>query len=544
MMEANMLKRRDAAVAVALFFAAAIGSYSGGLQLNTDGLRHENVWFQADIGRVYANMTKRGSNHYRTKVHPLFSLATAPIVYGLNKLGVQKEVAVRMLIAGVAGLWLTSFYFVLRFLSIRVVDAIVFSLLASLSAAAVFFATVPETYLFGSLTILVVLAFVALTETRTFSYGYYVAISALSLSMTVTNWMSGIAATMANNALRRTFRITVDAFVVVTVLWAIQHAVFPTSEFFLLSPEERHYMLLKEAGGVIEKATAFFSHAVVMPEVQVLPYSGVTSCPLFSVQFSPIGSSGPLGLITTLGWGVLLILGLWAAWRDPENKKFKVVVAFIIGGQLFLHLVYGEETFLYSLHWVPLLVLVAAFGLTSTYRRWVLAIAALVSIGAAFNNFQQFKAVSSELWSEDCGAPISERDRLISAMDAHPHANWPRGLGHVLLANAGSRLEQKGYHEPGGGFSPGFGSFGVSMLFFDHDDQFKFSSSSIPLDEVTQSLSLQENAIFTRTRWYSAQWTISPVNEWTLDISTTPGLIAVVEISSSGPAGAPIHSLH
>jgi len=257
-MSSIKLTRIDVFVCIALFSIATLGSYVGYAQLKSIVIKKSNVWFQADIGRVYKNMTEPSSDHSRTKVHPLFSLTTAPVVYAVSELGLPKESAVRLLVACMAGLGLVLFYFTLRHLSIPIFDSIIFSAFFAISSAAIFWTTVPETYLFGSITILVILLFMALAEHRVFTNGHYIGISALSLSMTVTNWMAGIAATLANNSLRRTIRITVDAFVVVTVLWAIQHAMFPTAEFFLLSPEERNYMLLEESGGIFEKTTVFF----------------------------------------------------------------------------------------------------------------------------------------------------------------------------------------------------------------------------------------------------------------------------------------------
>ena len=49
-------------------------------------------------------------------------------------------------------------------------------------------------------------------------------------------------------------------------------------------------------------------------------------------------------------------------------------------------------------------------------------------------------------------------------MAARPSDPWPRGRGHVLLAFPGTREEDKGYHEPGGSFSPGVRSFGLAHV--------------------------------------------------------------------------------
>jgi hypothetical protein len=53
-------------------------------------------WFEADVPRVFANMTDRHSNHYRTKVHPLFSLTGFLPVYLIKKVfHVEAIVAVK-----------------------------------------------------------------------------------------------------------------------------------------------------------------------------------------------------------------------------------------------------------------------------------------------------------------------------------------------------------------------------------------------------------------------------------------------------------------
>jgi hypothetical protein len=53
------------------------------------------------------------------------------------------------------------------------------------------------------------------------------------------------------------------------------------------------------------------------------------------------------------------------------------------------------------------------------------------------------------------------RADLKRQMEIRPEDPWPRGAGHVILSIPGSR--EAGYHEPGGSFSPGVGSFGVSI---------------------------------------------------------------------------------
>ncbi len=58
---------------------------------------------------------------------------------------------------------------------------------------------------------------------------------------------------------------------------------------------------------------------------------------------------------------------------------------------------------------------------------------------------------------------LSERQKVMQAMEDRPRDPWPRGEGHVVLAFPGSREADKFYLEPGGSFSPAVGSFGISF---------------------------------------------------------------------------------
>ena len=55
----------------------------------------------------------------------------------------------------------------------------------------------------------------------------------------------------------------------------------------------------------------------------------------------------------------------------------------------------------------------------------------------------------------------TQREIVKRAMSQRGDDPWPRGAAHVVLAIPGSQQPEKGYHEPGGSFSPAVGSFGV-----------------------------------------------------------------------------------
>lgn len=113
-------------------------------------------WFEADSGRVFGDMTDRLGNHYRTKVHPLFVLLTHPPVMLLRVLtGASALTAARLFIAFLAGIWIILVFSLLRVFGCRRMDATIFAILGGVNASALFWTGVTETYLLGSISILV-----------------------------------------------------------------------------------------------------------------------------------------------------------------------------------------------------------------------------------------------------------------------------------------------------------------------------------------------------------------------------------------------------
>src|SRR5687768_11212621 len=130
---------RDGLIALVLAIAAGVASYETSKLLPPVLLQTYHVWFESDLARVYDNMADRWSNHYRTKVHPLFSLLTHPLVYAFTKfVGLAPTTAIRILNAVVAGAWLVVLFSIMRLAGCRMFDAVLFSLIAACSAGAVF----------------------------------------------------------------------------------------------------------------------------------------------------------------------------------------------------------------------------------------------------------------------------------------------------------------------------------------------------------------------------------------------------------------------
>ena len=122
-----------------------------------------------------------------------------------------------------------------------------------------------------------------------------------------------------------------------------------------------------------------------------------------------------------------------------------MLLCVLLAGQFGLHLLYGRETFLFSPHFVPLLVLVAALG-TQTKARRAVVLASIVLIGCcAYNNVLQFTKASHYVhsFSQDyVAAP--------AGLETSPSDPRESGLETTLLAG-----EPKDSHTPSFGVVSG-----------------------------------------------------------------------------------------
>ncbi len=380
-------------LATAIVFAVGIGAAIWSFQRSMDPRffivpSGNDVWFEADLPTVSDTVLHRWSQQSRNARHPLFPLLATGSAYAMRTVGLEDRSILAMLSAFVGAMWVALFYVIARALTARRLDAIVFTALVCATSSAMFWMGVLETYTLGSLTLLVPVALCALDGERRLRPGWYLAASAVSLSVTTTNWMSGMVAAAVRWPWRRALQITANALCVVLVVWAVQRVVFPTAPFFFGYSNESRFILPAASGGPLPVARVLFFHSIVMPHIEVIPEPKWGA--VMSVQLSAIGSSGAWGVAATVLWAALLALAAIGLVSARGDRSIQLVLGSTIAGQVLLHTIYGEETFLYTMHIAPLLILAAALASTTTpWRRTILALAVALAVAAAVNNWTQ-----------------------------------------------------------------------------------------------------------------------------------------------------------
>jgi hypothetical protein len=399
---------RDTCLGLALSVAIGLALYHVAGVLPPFVSHTHDFWFQADIEKVVQAITLRESPFHpknRSRTHPLFPLLTYVPVYVLkHALHIEPSAAVRIFYSAVASLWSLTLFALLKLLGCRRLDAAAFTLLASVSASFLFFFVVPETFGLGSLTILFAFLFVARTERSATTPGWYVIISILSLSVTVTNWMFGVLAGFVTYPWKRVLQLSAYALCLVVALWGIQKLLIPDWPFFLPNfKNEAKYALRPEAGGALVVARSFFFHSMVAPAIGTVDHGEsyvsvngqyVPLGPWLTVQASSPGSGSLWGRLAVCFWTVLILIGCYGLLRLKQHGRLRIMLGLTILGQLALHIFYGEETFLYSLHFLPLLIVVAAASTFTKARPYALVLVGLLLITTAINNAQLLQQAS------------------------------------------------------------------------------------------------------------------------------------------------------
>ena len=269
----------DLSIGLILAAAAAYASFAGSglippVLLSKDAT---DVWFDADLSRVFDNMVARTSDNKRSDLHPFFSLFAFACVYVLKVVtGLGDWTIVRLLIAMAAAASIALLYALLRCIGLTRAPAVVFALLAAVSSAGMFWFIVPETMPFAVVTILAGLLFVVIAARHPVPLGWGIAVNLLTMGVAITNWVVGLLATVASYTRQQAVRIVAYAVCVAIGLSALQLYGFPRATGFGVSnrivAEEQRFFLRKDAGSPIASARTFVFHSMIMPKVQRLDH--------------------------------------------------------------------------------------------------------------------------------------------------------------------------------------------------------------------------------------------------------------------------------
>jgi hypothetical protein len=383
--------RVDLLIALALGVAAAVVTL---LIANVDprlfGPLGWDFWFEADLPRELDTLTSTAANNYRTKVHPIYPLLTGVPTWVLFRLTGSWTTAIELELAGVSLLAAAALYATVRLAGgTRPLAAACVALYCA-SGAFLFFHGVAGTYALGGATMIIALA--VGTEPLRRHRAAHVIAGALALGVTVTNWIASLATAAACHRPREALRLALASFLVVALLAAVQSNLFSRTGAFMQLVSEQRFTVPLDATRLRNVAVGMLAHSIVAPHAEL--GVGSEGDEPERTTLTAQGARLPedlAGRLALAAWGALLAIGAWGAVRPGVVGTFRWPLLVTLAAQVVIYLKYGRETFLYSAHAAPLLIVFAALGLATPVRRALPALIAITAALCAYHNVGELR---------------------------------------------------------------------------------------------------------------------------------------------------------
>ena len=354
-----------------------------------------DLWFESDMPRIADTLTDRTSYlHVRTTVHPLTSLLLCSPFVALHAAGVDTATVVRIFVGMGAFIFSGLLFVTLRVLRLRRIDAGLVVALVCTSAAGVHWLSTPENFAWGASSILIAILWLAVPRGAHDVWSGPLQ-AATTLAITVTNGVAGLIAAVLALGVRRGLQAATAGFLIIAILTPLQYAIYPTAGRFLNFRGEGKFSVLETGGAAIapiKRLVGLSAHVVAAPRALVVAQNEARAPYKLSYQTLDV-VRGPAGVITLAGWTLLLTLGIWAALKEHVSPQVSIAVGLMIAANVCLHLVYGEEVFLYALHFACLYAVVAAWACL-TLRKVAVPILLVTVVASHLHNSAQFSEVA------------------------------------------------------------------------------------------------------------------------------------------------------
>jgi MFS family permease len=402
-----VITKSDLAVALILFVISFVYYPSNTKSLNPALYRGtlgqeihqpDNWLFDADCASVTANMYDRYSDQTLNRRHPLFSIVMIPMTYATAMLSRRPRIEAAVLVFSLLGcLWAPIFYLALNALLADRIAAILFAIVGMSSASTAFWLSIPERHSLAGLSVvagLLLLAYAQQTKKHTSALlgGSFF----LTLGLTVTNCALAVFGCLARAGWKATARILFYAFGAMALVNVASSVYLPTGYFIGVTSLDQSYVRKPNPSHLQEVTRSFLLHSMVTPRLGIAEGYPV---PVMSVQRSPAFSTGAPGTAATVAWILLLSTIPLTVFQLYKNESAVIVLGGYVVSQFALYCVYGLETFLYSVNYLPILIALAALGVKTRIRPLILALSAVIAVSAALNNAAQFRSLAEYTWT-------------------------------------------------------------------------------------------------------------------------------------------------
>jgi hypothetical protein len=376
--------------AIDLLIAALLMLAGGAMSWSTSGRITEvigdrdRVWFGAETGDTTRRMIADTVVHNRTLHYPLLAtvLRAPGIVLRRAAPAIDGQATVRLTLALAAGAWLAGLFVMCRAIGCRPIDAILLSGIGISSAAAIFWAGVPDVAVIIAVTVYPPIIAAAFAVRREVGAAVWLTTMIASMSLSAGHALTGVIAARHHHSRGATLQIAVNAVAVLIVLCSVQRLVFPSSGRLVDHDlADRPALRATLTTAPLAPVVPFAVMGMVMPVVAAQPE--------LSTQRA-LWSWNIIGGVAVVTWLLLLLIGV-AGTVPPPAARLRGFFLIALAAQLVLTLLLDGETFRASLSTVPLLIGLTALATLGIWRRTVVVLALLLIVTAGINNAWQLQ---------------------------------------------------------------------------------------------------------------------------------------------------------
>nr|WP_217346592.1 hypothetical protein [Noviherbaspirillum sp. L7-7A]MBV0881057.1 hypothetical protein [Noviherbaspirillum sp. L7-7A] len=348
------------------------------------GISLDNFWFDADVPRYICQAVDRIANdHWRNKVHPLFSLMTYPLPNALKFFGIEIIQAIRIQLSLIVAIGAVFLFNALRNAKISEINAFLIVALGLSGAASLAWFSIPESYAYSFAAFSIVLFITTLRQKKSGIAMQWVMTIAIAFSVTVTNIAIAGWAAVQSCGIKRALILSAMAIAVVSVLAVTQRLLFPFSGIFFLPSAvqgEASFFVSISLERLRQVLALFFFGSLVFPEFQLVNMPGKEA--FLTVQQAVWKRDSLLAVTALFLLSTFLLAGLVTIFTTmlcsikKQGRMMGTLLAqspidrvsyTVVGSVVFLvllHLVYGSETFVYSGSFLPFLLMILGLGVS------------------------------------------------------------------------------------------------------------------------------------------------------------------------------------
>lgn len=396
----------------------------------------DDIWFESDMVRSYRGLFDRHWNQIFPAKHPMYAMVSWLIITPIHAIVASKIESLNIMLALNAGVFTALLSRILAYDGVARVERFAVAAVTVASSAFWMWFTVPDKFAFAATTLLIGIYPLARAQAgRTVPLWQWVVCAAASFSITVTNFIAGGVAALTRALLvapdDRLFPLSLTARIrsVALILAAAaalvgvgsltQNRLYPGSGL-MFSPHalaiEGDYMFRYDVSSLAARVQTL----IVQPVVMGVPgRAGPTR--RTNGRYGELDARQKVdgkwpgtsyGRAAAAIWVALLGIGVWAALRPATRTPIGIAAAAMVAWQFGLHLVYGEQAFLYMAHFLPFDMILLAKARLPLRRPIFVGLCALLAVTAALNSVDGLRAASaiSDAMGRDLIAQASAPD--------------------------------------------------------------------------------------------------------------------------------------